>query len=378
MLKENGGEMNYGRELLIAVVACVLGCGGKAVAESDSGSAGSSSSCGVASSGGSGSSGLQPGATLTTLASGQRDPRAISVDATSVYWMNEGTLAGYSADGAVMKMPLNGGTPTTLADGQVGPNQIVVDAANVYWTSATVHTSGGGELDPPLTALSGAVAKVPLGGGAPTTFVSYGNSVTEGIAVDSSNVYWANSGNPESEFSGGTVVKMLLDGGAQVAIASDSEGVDAIAVDSSNVYWTDINGSNVMKAPLVGGTPVTLASGHLANVIAVNVTNVYWADFPTGAVMKTSLAGGPVTTLASGGPSPYGMVLDDANVYWTSFHDGTVMKVPLCGGTATTLVSGQIGPRGIAVDATSVYWANSGCPDDGGVCSGSIVKLTPK
>lgn len=74
------------------------------------------------------------GGTVTTLASGQADPDAIAVDATSVYWIDQ-------HDGTVMKVPLGGGTTTTLASGQNAPRCIAVDSKSVYWTDV-----GGGTV----------------------------------------------------------------------------------------------------------------------------------------------------------------------------------------------------------------------------------------
>jgi hypothetical protein len=72
------------------------------------------------------------GGTPIMLASGQLNPQCVAVDATAIYWTNEGTIAG--TDGTVMKLPAGGGAPMTLADGQYKPFGIAIDATRVYWT----------------------------------------------------------------------------------------------------------------------------------------------------------------------------------------------------------------------------------------------------
>ena len=67
------------------------------------------------------------------LAGGLNNPAGIAVDATSVYWVDEG-------DGTVMKCAIAGcsGAPSVLAAGQTHPVAIAVDTQNVYWIGGSL------------------------------------------------------------------------------------------------------------------------------------------------------------------------------------------------------------------------------------------------
>lgn len=84
------------------------------------------------------------------LATGQTQPRTLTLDDTHVYWVE-------AAKGAITRVPKAGGVPELLATGQAGAAGLAMDAANVYWTNepaGTVHSvaKAGGDM---VTVASG-------------------------------------------------------------------------------------------------------------------------------------------------------------------------------------------------------------------------------
>jgi hypothetical protein len=121
-----------------------------------------------------------------------------------------------------------------------------------------------------------------------------------------------------------------------VSVASPK--LDSIAVDSTSLYWIDGTSLVVMKMPLDGGTPVTLAQGAGnpmlgAGSLNVDARGVYWSS--TGQinfnevsyVLRTGLDGGAPVTLASQ-QGLTGPVLDPSgNVYWYDTAAATINRL---------------------------------------------------
>ena len=110
-------------------------------------------------------------------------------------------------------------------------------------------------------------------------------------------------------------------GGTPTVLASGEVGAWAIAVDGTSVYWTNQDSRRVMKVAVGGGTPVMLATGASAAQVPWDVTvdadAVYWSTYNSpGTVMRAPLAGGTPATLAQGQNGPRNIAVFGASAYW--------------------------------------------------------------
>jgi hypothetical protein len=307
-----------------------------------SGSAGSSSA-GAPDAGGDGFG--PPIATATVLAAGQHGPGAIAVRGGEVYWV--------VADGTVTSVSASGGAPAVVGTG-CRATALAVDATSAYCAGTDQSIRAIDLSSGAATALAASEPALDLALGGQAVFFTtyYGERTAGGNAIS-------------------LVGAVPVDGGAVASLATKQLLPSSIAVDGAYAYWVvatqddegthPASGVGVVRAPFDGGAPVSLGSSAgispglsgLNKAIAVDGTAVYFTD--EQALLRLPLAGGTPTTLATGFSGP--LAIDAAAAYWADSDSSAIVKTPLAGGTSTTLVAGET-VASIAVDDTAVYWTN--------------------
>jgi hypothetical protein len=221
---------------------------------------------------------------------------------------------------------------------------IALDANSIYWTSYDgVYSApkNGNDVTPTQLASFGA-----------------GASLVSGVSVDSTAIYWIESGMCETGSTDGKVMTAALDGSAPTVLASGQACPAGLAIDDDTVYWATAGA--IYTVPKAGGTAATIATAEMnALSITVDNTNVYWTDFD-GVSLASKAGSSAVTSLATGLGFVRGVAVDAAFVYYASYNvDGIVAKVPIAGGASITLATDNSDPSWVAVDASHVYWTDT-------------------
>jgi hypothetical protein len=186
----------------------------------------------------------------------------------------------------------------------------------------------------------------------------------ENIAVDATSVYWT------AGEGGGSVVKVPVDGGTPTTLAV-AQGPEGIAVNATTVYWvvqgdevTDVGGG-VFSVPLNGGATTRVASSQTpGGALALSATGVYWSLLVMG-IETVALSGGTPTSLTPAA-EVVDLALEGTDLYWIDRDSQAVMKTPAAGGASTVFAQGTY-PFALRADAANVYWTDEASAGTGEV-----------
>jgi hypothetical protein len=298
---------------------------------------------------------------VETLATQQDRPVDLALDATHVYWVNEGGEVRRRAKGPAA-------TAETMVTGLSSPRWIGVDGQYVFWVATNVPRVRNDAGAPVRQMLVGRVDKTKpnqpedINNGDSegnmrqlALFDGYGSAGRDAGFASDGVLYtvYSNSSNND------TVRRYARTGNSnETQFVQNQDGVSALAVDEDSVYWTVRQSRELRVRGKGDGEPVE-KMGTLPDVatdLAVDPSYVY-ALLANGAVYRANKQQPEsleqVTQAPPGGQK---LSVDDASVYFSIAIDGdpngrvyTAPKVPSAA-APKLLASGQGEPRGVAVE----------------------------
>jgi hypothetical protein len=208
-----------------------------------------------------------------------------------------------------------------------------------------------------------------------------GQQAPTALTIDATNLYWINFGSDDVYSTSGSIMRLPLRGGTPVTVASQQRSPRSLIVAGSTLYWTnggtdgDGTGSSVMKVDISGGSAtmiVDATQGSPAGIAATS-TSLYWATYSSsmgGRILMTPLAGGGLTEIL---PGIFGDILIDGPYLFAASNGtpGDLIKVELTGASPATLAMNQESPHALAIDDTSIYWTTQGL----GSGMGTVLKM---
>jgi hypothetical protein len=187
----------------------------------------------------------------------------IIVDETAVYFITQDS----ETTGSISSVPRSGGTPKVLATNLPAPIDMRVDATSVYWLNL-------GTVMGENVAADGSVERMLKNGTGRQKLV--GNLSAPGaLDVDATDVYFSETG-----FAIGSTVmglrRISKSGGTVTKLLNDS-AIFALALSGSDVFYSgaDTNGFSIARIAKSGGMPQQVLDGILAMTMVVLDSRIY-------------------------------------------------------------------------------------------------------
>jgi sugar lactone lactonase YvrE len=240
----------------------------------------------------------------------------VAVDHGHLYWMGSTAIARANLDGSGLQQSF-----IAIAGGGGSGYGVAVDAGHVYWANQSTNAIGRANLD---------------GTGVNQSFITGANS-PQMVAVANGYIYWAN-------YNDGTIGRARVDGSGvnESFVTTGSFGVEGVAVDSSHIYWTVLAGPGNIGRANINGTGVDasfITGANYPDGIAEDGGHLYWANSVTpGTIGRANLDGtGVKESFITGTTTALGIAIDPAPA--VSAVGPSVG--PAGGGTSVTITGGN-------------------------------------
>lgn len=241
----------------------------------------------------------------------------------------------------------------TLASGLNHPTAVADDGTHVYYSLQGRYPR---ITPPPAQYPVGEVWRVPSGGGTPEQLTDGG--AVSGLQLYDGYVYWAQQGLLRTA-SGG-------DGGVEVVVSNPILKAP-LTFHNGNAYW--VNGNQVMRQPLDGGTAATsgvLVGANSIRGVSVDTFHVYALAEAGSAGGLYRLAhtawGGAGWQRQTLGTDPHAMVQLGTSVYFSDFADQSINVFNTVTQQTTKVVTSFGDVNSFFTDGSRVYFTRYGLP----------------
>jgi hypothetical protein len=261
----------------------------------------------------------------------------VAVDGAHLYWADpaSGTIGRANLNGTarnpefIVPGPIEcevKGQPGTFKEVESSPRYVAVDAGHVYWTNTGCSDEFGDAIEE-----TGTIGRADINGTPASIEAAFieGASNPQGIAVNATNVYWANAGG-----------------------FAEARGIGR----------AEIDGGGVEQGFIPAG-----GNGAKPYGVALSPTHIYFSisedDADAGFIVSVPLTGGPEKFLGAGKEGIRGVALDSGHVYWATQSEEAIGRANLELQEASRekeFIALEGKPNGLAVDAAHLYWATNG------------------
>ena len=192
------------------------------------------------------------GGARETLATQQKFPRGLAVNATHAFWAAETTI---------LRVELGAGAAQPFVSGENSPTGLALDATHLYWGNQ----------------LNGQIRRAPLTGGTPTTLFA-GQALPWQLRVVNGYVYW------NSDSANGDLKRGPVTGGTPEVLAPNQDVAREHVTDGVWLYWF-AQGTNfgqpaprIYRVPIAGGTPQIILTPKRGGPLALDGTTLYFGS----------------------------------------------------------------------------------------------------